>query len=86
MSLLVPPAYVMSLRPFWIFTSFSVGTAFSRHNLASIDVRFWCLKTVPAMKGFTEMIVTARHIQYVSQHVSELLAYELNLDSTDNTT
>ena len=36
----------MSLRPLWICNSFSAGTVFRRHNLTSVDVRFWRLKTV----------------------------------------
>ena len=32
------------------FNSSSVGTVFWRQNLTSIDVRFWRLKTVPALK------------------------------------
>ena len=34
-----------------IFNSFSAGIVFRRHNLTSIDVRFWRLKTIPALKG-----------------------------------
>ena len=29
----------------------SAGTDFSRQNLTSLDVRFWRLKSVPALKG-----------------------------------
>ena len=35
------------------FISFSAGTVFIRQNLTSTDVRFWCIKTVPALKGCT---------------------------------
>ena len=34
-----------------LFNSFSAGTDFRRQNLTSKDVRFWRLKTVPALKG-----------------------------------
>ena len=33
------------------FNSFSAGTVFMRRNLTSVDVRFWRIKTVPALKG-----------------------------------
>ena len=33
-----------------LFNSFSIGTVFRRQNLTSIDVRFWRLKTFPALK------------------------------------
>ena len=33
------------------FNSFSAGIDFRRQNLTSTDVRFWRLKTVPALKG-----------------------------------
>ena len=32
---------------------FSAGTVFVRQNLTSLDVRFWRIKTVPALKGLT---------------------------------
>ena len=32
------------------FNSFSAGTVFIRQNLTSTDVRFWCIKSVPALK------------------------------------
>ena len=34
-----------------LFNSFWAGTVFIRQNLTSIDVRFWRMKTVPALKG-----------------------------------
>ena len=33
--------------------SFSAGIDFSRQNLTSVDVRFWRLKSVPALTGLT---------------------------------
>ena len=33
-----------------IFNPFSAGTVFRRQNLTSKDVRFWRLKTLPALK------------------------------------
>ena len=53
---------VTSFRFIWIirlwvyghfkyFPCFSAVTFFRRQNLTSIDVRFWRLKTVPALKG-----------------------------------
>ena len=35
--------------------SFSAGTVFRRNNLTSTDVRFWRLKTVPALKEFYKL-------------------------------
>ena len=35
-----------------MFDSFSVGIDFTLQNLTSPDVRFGCLKSVPALKGF----------------------------------
>ena len=32
---------------------FSAGTVFRRQNLTSVDVRFWRLKTIPALKEWT---------------------------------
>ena len=32
------------------FHPFSAGTVFMHQNLTSVDVRFWCIKTVPALK------------------------------------
>ena len=54
---------VGSLRFIWIpmlwvygqwkyFNSFGAGIVFIRQNLTSTDVRFWPIKTVPALKGF----------------------------------
>ena len=40
----------MGLWSLKIFYSFSAGTDFRRQNLTSIDVRFWRLKSVPALK------------------------------------
>ena len=31
------------------FTPYSAGIDFSRHNLPSVDVRFWRLKSIPAL-------------------------------------
>ena len=35
-----------------MFNTFSAGTDFRRENLTSIDVRFWRLKSIPALKYF----------------------------------
>ena len=35
------------------FNNFSVGTVVKRQNLTSTDVRFWCLKAIPALQGLT---------------------------------
>ena len=40
---------VMGLRPSEIFYPFSAGIDFIRQNLASTDVRFWRLKSIPAL-------------------------------------
>ena len=42
--------YVMGLGPLWIFHTYSAGIDFGRQNLTSTDVRFWRLKTVPALQ------------------------------------
>ena len=36
------------------FNFFSAWTAFKRHNLTSADIRFWRVKTVPALKGYQQ--------------------------------
>ena len=41
--------YVMGLRPVEIFNSYSAVIDFSRQNLTFTDVRFWRLKTIPAL-------------------------------------
>ena len=47
------------------FNSFSAGTVFIRQNLTSVDVRFWRIKTVPALKGSrsdtTNTYMTCKH-------------------------
>ena len=40
---------------------FSAGTNFGRQNLTSMDVRFWHLKTVPALKSLRLSVVDMRH-------------------------
>ena len=35
--------------------SYSAGIDFRRHNLTSTDVRFWRLKSIPALWGLREM-------------------------------
>ena len=42
---------IFSHTQYHLFNSFSVGIDFRRQNLTSIDVRFWHLKSVPALKG-----------------------------------
>ena len=36
-----------------MFDSYSAGVDFSRQNLTSTDVRFWRIKTVPALEGLS---------------------------------
>ena len=36
-----------------IVKPFSAGTDFRRHNLTSVDVRLWRLKSIPALKEYT---------------------------------
>ena len=56
---------VSSFRFIWIpmllvydrykyFNSFSAGINFIRQNLTSTDVRFWRIKTIPALKGLNQ--------------------------------
>ena len=40
--------------------SFSVGIVFRRQNMTSLDVTFWRLKTVPALKGSMELSTMAQ--------------------------
>ena len=47
------------------FNSFSAGTVFIRQNLTSTDVRFWCIKTVPALKGL-------KHTQPQKAHLGDI--------------
>ena len=48
----------LSTCPKWVsnthgtFSFFSAGTDFSRQNLTSIDVRFWRLRSTPALKEY----------------------------------
>ena len=52
--LTLPPSDARDLLRPWCrkhsFDPFSAGTLFRRQNLTSEDVRFWRLKTVPALK------------------------------------
>ena len=41
---------------------FSAGTVFIRQNLTFSDVRFWHIKTVPALKGLRQML--QRHLYF----------------------
>ena len=58
--------FVSSLRFIWIpmlwvydhykyCYSYSAGIDFRRHNLTSTDVRFWSLKSIPALKGLPSL-------------------------------
>ena len=48
----------MGLRLLWMFYSPSAGTDLRRHNLTSTGVRFWRLKTLPALKGSTAVDIS----------------------------
>ena len=74
--------HVSSFRFIWIpmlwvyghytcFNSFSVRNVFKRLNLTSTDVRFWCIKTVRALKGLK---IHCIHIVFlkVSSHLLKL--------------
>ena len=52
--------YVIGLRPFKIFYSFSVWPVFIHQNLMSTDIRLWRIKTVPALKGLKYMLTQCR--------------------------
>ena len=43
--------HVVALRS--VYNSFSAGIDFRRQNLTSTDVRFWRLKSIPALKGLS---------------------------------
>ena len=43
------------------FNSFSAGIVFIRQNLTSTDVRFWRIKTVPALEGLTFRVTCVAH-------------------------
>ena len=47
--------YVMGLRLLQIFYIFSEGIVFRRRNQTSVDVRFWRLKSVLALKGLSPL-------------------------------
>ena len=55
---LVSPFRFLWIPMLWVyghtyFNSHSAGIVFLRQNLTSTDVRFWRIKTVPALKGLT---------------------------------
>ena len=50
----------------YYFNSFSAGTVFIRQNLTSTDVRFWRIKTVPALKGL-RVKMEAQHAPIVTE-------------------
>ena len=59
---------VIGLRPVQFFYSYD----FRYQNLMSVDVRFWCLKTVPALEGLYKFVVGTHIIiiiQYVEYHL-----------------
>ena len=69
-----------------ICNSFSAGTFFRRQNLTSLDVRFWRLKTVPALKGLIylfRVITLIAHwlssVKQVSLSYTKLRAWETGL-------
>ena len=47
----IPMLWVYDLKTY--FKPHSAGNDFSRQNLASTDVRFWRLKSIPALWGLT---------------------------------
>ena len=52
--------YVMGLRPLIHYTciySYSAGIDFRSKNLMSTDVKFWRLKSIPALQGFSQSII-----------------------------
>ena len=49
--ILVLVSFIFIWIPIKYFNYFSAGTVIARQNLTSVDVRFWRVKTVPAMKG-----------------------------------
>ena len=50
-----------------MFHSFSAGTVFIRQDLTSSDVRFWRIKTVPALKRLTFKATLVTDLVYVER-------------------
>ena len=53
---------VMCLRPLEMFYSFSAGIDFRCQNLTALDVRFWRLKSIPALKRLTKLVWRPPHL------------------------
>ena len=76
---------VSSFRFIWIpmlwvfdhykfFNFFSAGIVFIRQNLTSTDVRFWRIKTIPALKGLnTWIICETPKLRVISVYTSHCL-------------
>ena len=55
----IPMSWVYSHYKY--FNSSSPGTVFIRQNLTSTDIRFWRIKTVPALKGLIIQQMTMKN-------------------------
>ena len=62
--------FILIIHVLWIcdhyiyFISFSAGADFRRQNLTSTDVKFWRLKSIPALKGLITSGVYDTYFQY----------------------
>ena len=51
------------------FYFYSAGIDFSRQNLTSTDVRFWRLKSIPALKGLITQMSNYANTQLICDSV-----------------
>ena len=63
---------IMGMRPWSFFYFFRAGIVFIRQNLTSTDVRFWRIKTVPALK-YSKPVNTESEKKNMYLKLSELL-------------
>ena len=62
-------ALAIAPRPLrYFFNSFSAGTVFIRQNLTSADVRFWRIKTSPALKGSPQVRSRSCTYRYATEN------------------
>ena len=56
---------------------FSAGTVFIRQNLTSADVRFWRIKTIPALKGWNSFTIISSDLTFSVATSMKYLDWEL---------
>ena len=56
------------------FYAYSAGIDYSRHNLTSVDVRFWRLKSIPALYGlnteYSDFCTGAQRVNALSANLN----------------